>query len=101
MILLINVGSRFVTHEFSHSDEEYQQNILLRRLTVFAICFVGTRDLLVSILLTAGFVVLASGLFRGAFGREGLTNKSDIRQDAGLIPVDDPAYDRDHKLLFG
>jgi len=64
MILLTNIASRFIVHEFSANDEEYGQNILLRRFAVFAVCFVGTRDLIVSILLTAGFVVLAGGVFR-------------------------------------
>lgn len=61
MMLLLNVGSRYIVHEFSDNDDEYSNNILLRRLTIFAVCFVGTRDLITSLLLTACFVVLASG----------------------------------------
>ena len=76
MILLTNIASRYIVHEFSGNDEEYGNNILLRRLAVFAVCFVGTRDLIVSIILTAGFVVLAGGLFRGKseYAREGMHN---------------------------
>jgi hypothetical protein len=79
MMLLLNVYSRNIVHEFSNSPEEYSQNILLRRLTIFAVCFVGTRDLIVSILLTAGFVVLASGFLRGKgeISREGMKNKEE------------------------
>ena len=99
MLLLTNVASRYIVHEFSSNDEEYGQNILLRRVAVFAVCFVGTRDLVVSILLTAGFVVLAGGLFRGKseLAREGMTNSPDdsLRDKAGLKKVDDPAYDKD------
>jgi len=104
MILLTNVASRFVVHEFSENDEEYSRNILLRRFVIFAICFVGTRDLLVSILLTAGFVVLASGFIRGSsqFSKEGMedTPESKMRKSAGLKKVDQPAYDAEHKTLF-
>jgi hypothetical protein len=76
MMLLLNVGSRYVTHEFSSNDEEYSQNILLRRIAIFAICFVGTKDLVISLILTAGFVILAGGLFRGKGeqSREGMSN---------------------------
>ena len=76
MMLLLNVGSRYITHEYSSNDEEYHQNILMRRLAIFAVCFVGTRNMITSILLTAGFVILASGLFRGKgpVSREGMTN---------------------------
>lgn len=106
MILLTNIGSRFVVHEFSDDDREYSQNILFRRLVVFAVCFVGTRDLVVSIILTAAFVVLAGGLFRGKgpFSREGMENKgpSDktVRDAAGLLNVDAPAYDKEAKPMF-
>ena len=102
MMLLLNIGSRYVVHEFSDNDEEYSNNILIRRLTIFAVCFVGTRDLVVSILLTAGFVILASGFLRGSpMAREGMKNPEEsLRKKAGLGKVDAPAYDKDHKQLF-
>jgi len=37
-------------------------------------CFVGTKDVITSLILTASFVILASGLFRGR-GREGMISK--------------------------
>ncbi len=58
MLLLLNVGSRFIVHELSHDDNEYSQNLLLRRLTIFAVCFVGTKDFVTSLILTAAFVIL-------------------------------------------
>jgi hypothetical protein len=104
MILLTNVASRYIVHEFSSNDEEYGQNILLRRLAVFAVCFVGTRDLVVSVLLTAGFVILAGGLFRGSsvYAREGMHNSPDrnLRSKAGLRPCDQPAYDNKEPSMF-
>jgi hypothetical protein len=104
MILLTNVASRYIVHEFSTNDEEYGQNILLRRIAVFAVCFVGTRDLVVSLLLTAGFVVLAGGLFRGSsvYAREGMDNSPDrtLREKAGLKGCDQPAYDTKTEPLF-
>jgi hypothetical protein len=104
MILLTNVASRYIVHEFSGNDEEYGNNILLRRLAVFAVCFVGTRDLVVSIILTAGFVVLAGGLFRGKseYAREGMKNSPDqnLREKAGLKGCDQPAYDNKTPPMF-
>jgi len=104
MILLTNIASRYIVHEFSGNDEEYGNNILLRRLAVFAVCFVGTRDLVVSIILTAGFVVLAGGIFRGKseYAREGMHNSPDrtMREKAGLKGCDQPAYDTKEPPLF-
>jgi hypothetical protein len=76
MLLLLNVGSRFIAHELSDDDAEYSQNLILRRLAIFAVCFVGTKDLIISIILTAAFVILSAGIFRGKgpFSREGMTN---------------------------
>jgi len=93
LTILINIGSRFVTHEFSDNDEEYQQNIILRRLVIFAICFLATKDLVVSILLTAGYVIIASGILRGSgFAREGMKNKKEVTgQLSGKMTDDSPS----------
>lgn len=76
MLLLLNVGSRFIVHELSHDDKEYSQYLILRRLAIFAVCFVGTKDFITSLILTAAFVILSAGLFRGKgpFSREGMTD---------------------------
>lgn len=76
MLILLNVGSRFIVHELSDDDAEYSSNLIIRRLAIFAVCFVGTKDMLTSIILTAAFVILSAGIFRGKgpFSREGMTN---------------------------
>ena len=104
LMLVMNVGSRYITHEFSENDEEYQQNILLRRLAIFAVCFVGTRELVTSLILTAGFVILSAGIFRGksVYAREGMVSNPDLamRSAAGLAgQIDDPAYDKTVKPI--
>jgi hypothetical protein len=78
MLLVLNIGSRDILHEFSNNDEEYRQNILLRRIAIFAVCFIGTRDMTHSLLLTAAFVVLATGLHhsKSAYAREGMQNQA-------------------------
>jgi hypothetical protein len=102
LMLLLNIGSRYIVHEFSSDESEYSQNILLRRITIFAVCFVGTRDLVVSILLTAGFVILASGFLRGSpLAREGMANPDEqMRLKAGLGKIDSPGYDTKEKPMF-
>ena len=78
MMLLLNVGSRYIVNELADNDDEYRKYILVRRLAVFAVCFVGTRDIVVSIVLTAAFIVLSTGLFHGKsiYAREGMTNQT-------------------------
>jgi len=62
MMILLNIGSRYLVDEFSTNPKERARNIILRRIGVFAMCFIATRDLVVSLILTAGFVILASGV---------------------------------------
>lgn len=78
MLILLNIGSRYLVDEFSTDPKAYDQNIILRRLAVFAVCFVGTRDLVTSILLTAGFIIIAQGVSRRS--REGMRNNDVLEE---------------------
>ena len=93
MMLLLNVGSRFIVHEFSSDDKEYRENILIRRICIFAVCFVGTKDVLVSIILTAAFVILAGGLFRGKGleSKEGMSNMAQSGAVSTFGSMNDPS----------
>lgn len=75
MMLVLNIWSRYIVHEFSETDEEYRKNIVLRRIAIFAVCFVGTHDIVTSLILTGTFVVLSTGLYHGRsyYAREGMT----------------------------
>lgn len=90
MLILLNIGSRHLVDEYSTTPEEYDRNIVLRRLAVFAVCFVGTRDIVTSLLLTAGFVILAQGVSRRS--REGMRNQK--APVAEKPETDNPAYDK-------
>ena len=91
MLILLNIGSRHLVDEYSTNPDEYDRNLVLRRLAVFAVCFVGTRDLVTSLLLTAGFVILAQGVSRRS--REGMRNEK-AAAPAETLEADNPAYDK-------
>jgi hypothetical protein len=61
-MLLINVGSKYVEMGLSSSQEEALRNGLGREILIFAMMFTGTRDIVVSILMTAAFVILSDYL---------------------------------------
>lgn len=79
MMIVLNLFSRYIVHEISDDDAEYRQHIILRRVAVFAVCFVATRDVVNSLILTASFVILATGIFQGksAYAREGMALQLD------------------------
>jgi hypothetical protein len=82
MLLLLNIGSRHLVDEFSINPEDYSRNLILRRLAIFAVCFVGTRDIITSIFLTSGFVILAQGV--SSRSREGMANKKALEADTSV-----------------
>ena len=93
MLIVLNIGSRHLVDEFSTSEEEYSRNLVLRRVAVFAVCFVGTRDIVTSLILTAAFIIIATGVSRRS--REGMENPKPKKVEA-----DNPAYDSSVPPMF-
>ena len=75
MLIILNIGSRHLVDEFSSDPKEYERNILLRRIAVFAVCFVGTRDVVHSLLLTAAFIIISQGV--SSRSREGFKDQEE------------------------
>ena len=62
-MLLLNLGSKYIELKFTKTQEEYIKTAIGRELIIFVIIFVGTHDVLISILMTAAFVILADTAF--------------------------------------
>lgn len=63
MMLLLNLGGRFISMEMSRSQEQFFQNPWIRRLLIFTVLFVGTRNVLVAFWMTLIIVLLLGYLF--------------------------------------
>ena len=63
MILFLNLGSKYLALELSETQEQLLSNKMIRRVMIFTVVFVSTRDIWVSLITTAIFIVLVSGLF--------------------------------------
>ena len=63
VMLLLNVGSKYIELGLSKTQEEALRNALGRELLIFAIVFMGTHDIILSIIMTASFLVLSNHLF--------------------------------------
>lgn len=63
VMILLNIGSKFVSVQFSKSTEEYLKLSLSKQLLVFSMAWMGTRDIYTSLGLTAIFVVLSEHFF--------------------------------------
>jgi hypothetical protein len=63
VMILLNVGSKFISIQFSKSTEEYMKYTLSKQILVFAMAWMGTRDIYAALGLTAVFTILSEHLF--------------------------------------
>jgi hypothetical protein len=62
-MILLNIGSKYVDFKFTKSQEQMLRNGIAREILIFTIVFMGTRDILYAILLTAAFIILSEYVF--------------------------------------
>ena len=63
VMILLNIGSKFITIQFSKSTEEYLKINVTKQLLVFAMAWMGTRDIYTALVLTAVFTILSDHIF--------------------------------------
>ena len=63
MMLLLNLGGRFLQLEISKGQEKFFQQVWVRRILVFTVIFVATRNVLVALFMSIIVLALLSFLF--------------------------------------
>jgi hypothetical protein len=63
IMIVMNIGSRFVTIKFSKSTENYIRYGVSKQLLLFSMSWMATRDIYISLSLTAIFTILSEYLF--------------------------------------
>ncbi len=63
IMICLNIGSKFITVKLSPSQEEFMKNYVAREILVFAVCWMGTRDILTALVLTGSFFIITEYLF--------------------------------------
>lgn len=63
IMILLNIGSKFISIQFSRSTEEYLKLNITKQILVFAMSWMGTRDIYAALILTAIFTILSDHLF--------------------------------------
>jgi hypothetical protein len=63
IMILLNIGSKFIVIQFSKSTEEYMKYSVSKQLLIFAMAWMGTRDIYTALGLTAVFTILSDYLF--------------------------------------
>ena len=63
IMILLNIGSKYITIELSKNQEQYLKHYVSRILLLFAISWMGTHDIYTSLILTSSFIVMTEYLF--------------------------------------
>lgn len=93
-MLLLNFGGRFIAMEMSKSQEALFQNPWIRRILIFTVVFVGTRNLLVAFWMTLLIILVIGHLFNENsslclfhLGQPGSTCASQQPAQSGSPPI--------------
>ena len=89
MMIIVTIGGRFIITELNDSQKKMIENPIVRKLFIFCVFFMATRDIQCAIILTILFVLIISELFNGeAFSQEGITKtEEDERMDEKIDKV--------------
>ena len=62
VMLLLNLGSKYVDIELPDEHKEILSNNITRRVVIFTIVFMATRDIITSLIVTCLFIILIFNL---------------------------------------
>lgn len=62
VMLLLNLGSKYVDIELPDEHKDFLSNNITRRVVIFTIVFMATRDIITSLIVTCLFIILIFNL---------------------------------------
>jgi len=63
LMIVMNIGSKYITVKLSDNQEAFLRNNIAREVIIFCACWMGTRDIYISIIVTASFFILTEHMF--------------------------------------
>ena len=78
MILLINLGARYIGNELNEFSHKVLNHKFARRFLIFLVIWMGSRDIIVSLVITTCFILLSNTL---------LNEQSNYC----ILPIDNPS----------
>ena len=96
MMLLLNLGGRFIGMEVSKEQEKIFQSPWVRRALIFTVLFVATRNVFVAFIMTCFVLILMSFLFNENSDLYLLGSKPKVKEEAvqGLTPEETEIWRR-------
>ena len=63
LMILLNFGSKYIEKDLHDSHKRILSSTMMRRLLLFTVIFIATKDVMVSLIMTAVFIVFVLNLF--------------------------------------
>lgn len=62
-MIILNIFSKHIEVKLSKTQEQYIKNSITREILIFTVVFIGTRDIIMSLLITSAFLVMSNTIF--------------------------------------
>tara|TARA_B100000902_G_C26976807_1_gene748240 strand:+ start:333 stop:758 length:426 start_codon:yes stop_codon:yes gene_type:complete len=62
-MIIVNIGAKYVEVKFTKVQEKYFRYTIGRELLIFSLVFMATHDIIISVIMTASFMILANYVF--------------------------------------
>jgi hypothetical protein len=62
-MIILNVSSKYISFDLTNAQEYYLKHFIGKKLLIFSILWMGTRDIFVSLILTCIFILFSNYLF--------------------------------------
>ena len=82
VMIMVNVGARFIIEELSDEHREIAKGDIFRKLVVFCSVFMATRDIVISLIVTIIFVVLMNEILKTE--KKEVSDKKDDKKGASF-----------------
>ena len=100
-MLLLNFGSRYVIGDLGKSHEIILSSEIFKKIIIFSMFFVATRDVLTSFLLTIAYILIIDGILhekrKFCLLPKSIINQAKISQVAGMSKDD---YERAKNMVL-
>ena len=63
LMILLNMGAKYIEMDLVKTHKNFLSSKLLRRVLIFTIAFIATRDVIASLIITASFIIIVLNLF--------------------------------------
>jgi hypothetical protein len=67
-MIVMNIGSRYIVNDITADHEEFLKSSIFKKVVMFCIVFIATRDIMTAIIMTFAFSVVMGGLLNKKSG---------------------------------